>query len=58
MAKELLVYRLNTIHNLYFYMRFLAEIRGAIREGRFAEYRNDFYRRLARFSPMEQEGVG
>jgi queuine tRNA-ribosyltransferase len=43
MAKELLAYRLNTIHNLYYYTTFMAQIRQAIREGRFAEYRNDFY---------------
>ena len=42
MAGELLAYRLNTIHNLHFYMDFMAEIRKAIREGRFAEYRADF----------------
>ena len=56
MAKELLAYRLNTIHNLYYYMRFLEEIRGAIREGRFAEYRNDFYRRLADASLSDESG--
>jgi len=54
MAKELLAYRLNTIHNVYYYMRFMEEIREAIREGRFAEYRNDFCRRLACFSISEE----
>ena len=54
MAKELLAYRLNTIHNLYYYMRLMEEIRGAIRAGRLAEYRNDFYRRLAEFSQPEE----
>jgi queuine tRNA-ribosyltransferase len=58
MAKELLAYRLNTIHNLYYYMKFMEEIRGAIREGRFADYRNDFCRRLAHFSPLEEEARG
>jgi queuine tRNA-ribosyltransferase len=42
MAGELLAYRLNTIHNLHYYMNFMEEIRDAIREGRFPEYRNDF----------------
>lgn len=56
MAKELLAYRLNTIHNVYYYMTFMEEIRGAIREGRFAEYRDDFYRRLTGFSPSEKVG--
>ncbi|MBP1742752.1 MAG: tgt, partial [Deltaproteobacteria bacterium] len=39
MAKELLAYRLNTIHNLHYYMGFMADVRQAIQEGRF----NDFY---------------
>ena len=38
---------MNTIHNLHYYMRFMEGIREAIRKGRFAEYRDDFYRRLA-----------
>jgi queuine tRNA-ribosyltransferase len=32
MAKELLAYRLNTIHNLYYYNRLMDDIRRAIRE--------------------------
>jgi queuine tRNA-ribosyltransferase len=42
MAGELLAYRLNTIHNLHYYMNFMVEIRKAIREGRFPEYRLGF----------------
>ncbi|MBN2034391.1 MAG: tRNA guanosine(34) transglycosylase Tgt [Deltaproteobacteria bacterium] len=42
MAGELLAYRLNTIHNLHYYMEFMKEIRNAIGEGRFPEYRNHF----------------
>ncbi len=40
---ELLVYFLLTIHNLSFYLRFMAEIRKALREGRFKEFREAFY---------------
>lgn len=43
MAKELLAYRLNTIHNLYYYSRLMDDIRRAIREGRLADYRDNFY---------------
>jgi queuine tRNA-ribosyltransferase len=42
MAGELLAYRLNTIHNVHYYMMFMEEIRDAIREGRFTEYRNAY----------------
>ena len=36
---EILGSQLNTIHNLYFYQRLMAEIRAAIEAGRFADYR-------------------
>ena len=42
MAKELLVYRLNTIHNVHFYGKFMSEIRKALGEGRFEAYRREF----------------
>ena len=42
MAKELLVYRLNTIHNLHFYERLMKEIRKALDEERFEGYRRKF----------------
>jgi queuine tRNA-ribosyltransferase/7-cyano-7-deazaguanine tRNA-ribosyltransferase len=35
LANELLAYRLTTIHNLYFVVKLMREIRGAIRDGRF-----------------------
>ncbi len=38
-AKELLSYRLNTLHNLTFFMRLMEDARAAIREGRFAAFR-------------------
>jgi len=42
MAKELLAYRLNTIHNLHYFMGFMAGIRKAIQEGRFGEFCKGF----------------
>ncbi len=39
MARELLGYRLNTIHNIHYYMTFMNEIREAIEKGRFPEHR-------------------
>jgi queuine tRNA-ribosyltransferase len=39
MAKEILSMRLNTLHNLYFYLDFFNKMRAAISEGRFAEFK-------------------
>jgi len=44
MAQETLALRLNTIHNLHYYLRLMEQIRQAIREGRLMQYRDDFYR--------------
>ena len=43
MAKEILAYRLNTIHNIYYYTHLMAEMRQAILEDKFADYRKKFY---------------
>jgi queuine tRNA-ribosyltransferase len=43
MAKELLAYRLNTIHNLYFFVTLMKDMRNAIRQGRFTQFKRDFY---------------
>ncbi len=43
MAKELLAYRLNTIHNLYYYVCLMAHIRRAIREDRLNDYGRNLY---------------
>ncbi len=40
---EILSYRLNTIHNLHYYMKLMEEIRGAIRENRLEEYYRGFW---------------
>jgi len=42
MAKELLAYRLNTIHNLHYYAGLMSEIRQAIKEDRFTDFRRSF----------------
>lgn len=44
MAKELLSYRLNSIHNLYFYSHLMESIRCAILEGNFEDFCKDFLR--------------
>ncbi len=41
-ANEILASRLNTFHNLWFFNQFMSEIRGAIVEGKFAEYKSSF----------------
>lgn len=42
-SRELLSYRLNTIHNLHFFLNFMAEIRKAIQKDALGEYRRKFY---------------
>ncbi len=53
-AKELLVYRLNSIHNLRFMTRTIAEIRASIIDGTFAAYREEF---LARYRTTDREAA-
>ena len=47
MAKEILSYRLNTLHNLFYFTTLLEGMREALHEGTFAEFRHNFYRELA-----------
>lgn len=42
-SRELLAYRLNTIHNLYYYLDLMAKMRDAIQEDRFLEFKQDFF---------------
>ena len=51
-AKELLAYRLATIHNLRFILRLMEEMRAAIASGDFAGYRREFHRR---FTPPDEQ---
>lgn len=43
-ARELLAYRLNTIHNVHYFLSLARQIRRAIRENRFDDFRKEFYR--------------
>ncbi len=43
MAKELLSYRLNTIHNIHYFMTLMTEMREAIGQDRFVQFKRDFY---------------
>ena len=49
-ADEILGLRLATIHNLYFYMELVKEARSAIFEGRFKEWKHQFFSEY-KFSP-------
>ena len=51
-SKELLAYRLATVHNLRFLLRLMEEMRAAIEQGRFGEYREEF---IAGFAPTDEE---
>jgi queuine tRNA-ribosyltransferase len=42
-AKEITYYRLATIHNLYYYLNLMKQAREAIIDGRFEEFRAEFY---------------
>lgn len=43
MAKELLVYRLNTIHNIHYYLDLMKQIREAITNHAFTRFRQQFF---------------
>ncbi len=42
-SRELLAYRLNTIHNIYYYLDLMAQMRSTINQGRFASFKKEFY---------------
>jgi queuine tRNA-ribosyltransferase len=46
-AKEILAHRLNTIHNLHFYLNLVKRMRMAIINGTFEQFRRDFHARQA-----------
>ena len=46
LARELLAYRLNTIHNIHFFTSFMKQIRQAILADEFESFRKDYYRNL------------
>lgn len=43
LAKELLAYRLNTIHNIHYYVNLMQGMRNAIHNGEFESFRKDFF---------------
>lgn len=43
MARELLAYRLNTIHNIYYFIQLMKQIRSAIMSDTFDTFKRDFY---------------
>jgi queuine tRNA-ribosyltransferase len=42
-CREILAYQLNSIHNLHYYCTLMADMRQAIQEDRFVEFRRNFY---------------
>jgi queuine tRNA-ribosyltransferase len=42
-SREILAYRLNTIHNIYYYLDLMGKMREAIKEDRFLEFKRNFY---------------
>jgi queuine tRNA-ribosyltransferase len=55
LAKELLAYRLNTIHNLFFYHTLMINLRDAISNKRLNAFRREF---LTRFETRSDETAG
>jgi queuine tRNA-ribosyltransferase len=47
-AREILVHRLNTIHNLHFYLNLVKAMRMAIMSGSYEQFRRDFHSRQQR----------
>jgi queuine tRNA-ribosyltransferase len=46
-AREITYFRLATIHNLYYYLNLMKQMREAIQEERFDEFKAEFYRKRA-----------
>jgi len=44
-TKELLAYRLNTIHNIHFYMRLVKKMRAAVENNSFNAFKQEFYKK-------------
>jgi queuine tRNA-ribosyltransferase len=43
LSREILAYRLNTIHNIHYYIRLMGEMRNAIMNDAFDDFRKNFY---------------
>ncbi len=55
LTREILSMRLNTMHNLYFYMEFFRKMRDAITAGKFNEFRREWEAVLASRPETEEE---
>ncbi len=53
MSKEILSSRLNAIHNISYYMKLMSEIRKAINEERFLEFKREFYSKREGFTKVK-----
>ena len=53
LSREILAYRLNTIHNIHYYISLMAEMRNAIMNDAFDDFRNNFYEQRAPGSEEE-----
>jgi queuine tRNA-ribosyltransferase len=51
-CEELLAYRLATIHNLYFMNKLIEDVRNAISEGKFSEFKEKF---LSKYQPTDED---
>lgn len=45
-SREILAYRLLTLHNLYYYLNLMDRMRRAVAQGQFAAFRREFYQNL------------
>ncbi|HOI95161.1 MAG TPA: tRNA guanosine(34) transglycosylase Tgt [Syntrophobacter fumaroxidans] len=54
LARELLAYRLNTLHNLHYYFGLMAAMREAIEANAFDQWRRSFYRDRENREPAEE----
>ena len=52
MARELLAYRLNTIHNLFYYCRLMQGIREAIEADRLDSFKRNFYEEIVGYKEV------
>lgn len=51
-AREILGARLNTIHNLHFYQKLMANLREALEQGKLAQFVTEFYRSYKKEEPL------
>lgn len=56
LARELMAYRLNTIHNIHFYIRLMEQMRNAILKNEFEAFKTDFYEKQERLQVAGNNG--